>query len=142
MGRSRGELTTKIYAVVDANGNLITLKLSEGQAHDGRSAVDLLDTIQTGHTLLAAGGYHSDALRSKMAERGALAHIKPMSNRVNVPGFRPRLYRYRNPVERFFGKFKHFRAVATRFEKHDSNFLWLVELAAARIWLRHNESTT
>jgi transposase len=47
MGRSRGGLTTKIHAVVDANGNPITLKLSEGQAHHGRSAVDLLDTVQT-----------------------------------------------------------------------------------------------
>lgn len=31
-------MTTKIHAVVDANGNPIALKLSEGQAHDGRSA--------------------------------------------------------------------------------------------------------
>lgn len=142
MGRSRGGLTTKIHAVVDANGNPITLKLSEGQAHDGRSATDLLDTIQAGHILLADRGYDSDALRSKMAERGAWANIKPMPNRVNVPSFSPWLYRYRNLVERFFGKLKHFRAVATRFEKHDLNYLGLVKLAAARIWMRHNESVT
>ena len=142
MGRSRGGLTTKIHAVVDANGNPITLKLSEGQAHDGRSAADLLDTIQAGHILLADRGYDSDALRSKMAERGAWANIKPMPNRVNVPAFSPWLYRYRNLVERFFGKLKHFRAVATRFEKHDLNYLGLVKLAADRIWMRHNESVT
>ncbi len=76
MGRSRGGLTTKIHAVVDANGNPITLKLSEGQAHDGRSAADLLDTVQAGQILLADRGYDSDALRSKMAERGAWANIK------------------------------------------------------------------
>ena len=75
MGRSRGGLTTKIHAVVDANGNPITLKLSEGQAHDGRSAADLLDTVQAGQILLADRGYDSDALRSKMAERGAWANI-------------------------------------------------------------------
>ena len=45
MGRSRGGLTTKIHALVDANGLPITLKLTEGQAHDGRSAADMLDTI-------------------------------------------------------------------------------------------------
>ena len=102
MGRSRGGLTTKIHAVVDANGNPITLKLSEGQAHDGRSAADLLDTVQAGQILLADRGYDSDALRSKMAERGAWANIKPMPNRVNVPSFSSWLYRYRNLVERFF----------------------------------------
>ena len=136
MGRSRGGLTTKIHAVVDANGNPITLKLSEGQAHDGRSAADLLDTVQTGQILLADRGYDSDALRKTMAERGAWANIKPMPNRVNVPSFSPWLYRYRNLVERFFSKLKHFRAIATRFEKHDANYLGLVKLAAAKIWIR------
>jgi transposase len=78
-------------------------------------------------------GYDSDALRKKMAERGAWANIKPMPNRVNVPSFSPWLYRYRNLVERFFSKLKHFRAIATRFEKHDANYLGLVKLAAAKI---------
>jgi hypothetical protein len=32
MGRSRGGLTTKIHAMVDANGLPIGLALSEGQA--------------------------------------------------------------------------------------------------------------
>jgi transposase len=48
MGRSRGGLTTKIHALVDANGNPIALKLTEGQAHDGRSAADMLETIGEG----------------------------------------------------------------------------------------------
>ena len=136
MGRSRGGLTTKIHAVVDANGNPIALKLSEGQAHDGRSATDLLDTVRDGQILLADRGYDSDALRATMAARGAWANIKPMPNRVNVPAFSAWLYRYRNLVERFFSKLKHFRAVATRFEKHDANYLALIKLAAARIWMR------
>ncbi len=109
MGRSRGGLTTKIPAVVNSNGNPIALKLSEGQAHDGRSA---------------------------------WANIKPMLSRVNIPAFSPWLYRYRNLVERFFNKLKHFRAVATRFEKHDANYLALVKLAAARTWMLFIESVT
>ena len=42
MGRSRGGLTTKIHALTDANGLPVILKLTEGQAHDGRSASDIL----------------------------------------------------------------------------------------------------
>ena len=136
MGRSRGGLTTKIHAVVDANGNPIALKLSEGQAHDGRSVTGFLETIEAGQILLADRGYDSDALRAEMAARGAWANIKPMPNRVNVPAFSPWLYRYRNLVERFFSKLKHFRAIATRFEKHDANYLALIKLAASRIWMR------
>jgi transposase len=63
MGRSRGGLTTKIHAVVDANGNPIKLKLSEGQAHDGRSAADMLGSLGAGQTLLADRAYDSDVLR-------------------------------------------------------------------------------
>jgi transposase len=136
MGRSRGGLTTKIHALVDANGNPVVLKLTEGQAHDGRSAADMLDGIGTGQILLADRAYDSDALRQILAIRGAWANVKPMPNRVNIPAFSSFLYRYRNLVERFFNKIKHFRAIATRFEKHDANYLALVKLAAARIWMR------
>ena len=136
MGRSRGGLTTKIHALVDANGLPIQIKLTEGQAHDGRSAVDMLDALGSGQILLADRGYDSDALRARLAERGAWANIKPMPGPVNIPAFSRFLYRYRNLVERFFGKLKHFRAVATRFEKHDANYLALVKLASARIWMR------
>ena len=136
MGRSRGGLTTKIHALVDANGNPIALKLTEGQAHDGKSASDLLKRLGAGQTLLADRAYDSDALRESLAQRGAWANIKPMPGRVNIPAFSAFLYRYRNLVERFFNKLKHYRAIATRFEKHDANYLALVKLAAAKIWMR------
>lgn len=136
MGRSRGGLTTKIHALVDGNGLPIALKLTEGQAHDGRSAADMLNGLGPGQILLADRGYDSDALRARLKERGAWANVKPMPNRVNIPAFSPSLYRYRNLVERFFNKIKHFRAVATRFEKHDANYLALVKLAAVKVWMR------
>jgi transposase len=136
MGRSRGGLTTKIHALVDGNGNPITLKLTEGQAHDVRGAEDMLGGLGAGQTLLADRAYDSDALRRSLAERGAWANVKPMPRRVNIPAFSPFLYRYRNLVERFFNKLKHCRAVATRFEKHDANYLAVVKLVAARIWMR------
>ena len=117
----------------DANGNPIALKLTEGQAHDGRSAGDMLDALGAAQVLLADRAYDSDALRASLAERGIWANIKPMPRRVNIPAFSPFLYRYRNLVERFFNKIKHFRAVATRFEKHDANYLAVVKLVAARI---------
>jgi transposase len=142
MGRSRGGLTTKIHALVDANGLPVSLKLTEGQAHDGRSAADMLDTVGPGQILLADRAYDSDALRKTMTERGAWANVKPMPNRVNIPAFSSFLYRYRNLVERFFNKLKHFRAIATRYEKHAANYLALIKLAATRIWLRAYESVT
>ena len=136
MGRSRGGLTTKIHALVDARGLPIVLKLTPGQAHDGRSAADMLETLGKGDVLLADRAYDSDALRLEMKARGAWANIKPMPGRKQRPAFSAFLYRYRNLVERFFSKLKHFRAIATRFEKHSANYLALVKLAAVKIWMR------
>ena len=65
-----------------------------------------------------------------------------MPNRVNLPAFSTFLYRYRNLVERFFNKLKHYRAVATRYDKLPENYLASVKLASIRIWLRFNESVT
>ena len=52
------------------------------------------------------------------------------------------LYRGRNRIERFFNRIKHFRRLVTRYEKHAANFLAMLKLAAAQLWLRHNESVT
>jgi transposase len=142
MGRSRGGLTTKIHALVDANGMPIALKLTEGQAHDGRSAADMLDGVQTGQILLADRAYDSNALRESINARGAWANIRPMPNRVDPPAFSSFLYRYRNLVERFFNRLKHYRAIATRYDKRAANYLAAVKLASIRIWLRHYESVS
>ena len=142
MGRSRGGLTTKIHALCDANGLPIKLKLTAGQAHDGKSAADMLNDIGAGQILLADAAYDADAMRADLAARGAWACVKPMPTRTNIPAFSPFLYRLRNTVERFFNKLKHFRAIATRYEKHDANFLALVKLASVRIWLRAYESVS
>ncbi len=125
MGRSRGGLP-------------IGLKLTVGQAHDGRSADDMLGGLGEGCILLG----DSDAMRATLAAHGAWACVKPMPNRVRIPAFSPFLYGYRNLGKHFFGKLKQFRAVATRYDKRDDNFLALVQLASIRIWLRHNESVT
>jgi len=117
----------------------IKLKLTAGQAHDGRSAADMLGDIGQGQILLADD---ADAMRQNLADRGAWACVKPMPTRANISAFSRFLYRFRNTVERYFNKIKHFRAIATRYEKHDANFLALVKLASIRIWLRVYQSVS
>ncbi len=136
MGRSKGGLTTKIHALVDANGLPILLKITPGQAHDGRSAADMFDSLHPGNVLLADRAYDSDALHTEMAERGVVANVRLMPQRVRKLPFNANLYKLRNAVERFFSKIKHYRAIATRYEKHPENYLALIKLAAARIWMK------
>ena len=71
MGRSRGGLTSKIHALVDAEGRPVALKITPGQANDGRSATDMLGGLGEGQVLLGDRAYDSDALRARMSEQGA-----------------------------------------------------------------------
>ena len=142
MGRSRGGLTTKIHAMVDAQGLPISLVLSEGQAYDGHSAHLMLGSLTPGSILLADRAYDADKLRAPIAGKGAFAKIPPTPQCVRRSAFSPFLYRYRNLIERFLNKRKHCRAVATRYDKRDDNFLASVQLASITIWSRHNEPET
>lgn len=128
--------------MTDARGLPIALKLSPGQAHDGRSAADMLATLGAGQTLIADAAYDSDRLRDHLRNLGAHAVVKPIPRRTAPPPLDRAVYRRRNRIERFFAKIKHFRAIATRYEKHDANYLALIKLAATRIWLRVYESVS
>ena len=79
MGRSRGGLTTKIHALVDAEGLPIALKLTEGQAHDGRSAQDMLGDLAAGPNPARRSRLRQRRPAQSLAERGAWANIKPMT---------------------------------------------------------------
>ncbi len=135
MGRSRGGLTTKIHALVDAEGRPIRITLTAGQAHDGRSAGALLTDLEPGTTLLADRAYDSDAIREQAQEQGVWANIPPKRNRKRTFAFSGWVYRQRNLVERFFNKLKHFRGIATRYDKLARSFMAGLHLAAATILL-------
>jgi transposase len=93
MGRSRGGLTTKIHALVDAEGRPIDLVLTAGQAHDGKPAVDMLEVLQPDTILLADRAYDSDAIRSLAARKRAWANIPPKKNRTGTFPFSQWVYK-------------------------------------------------
>ena len=140
MGRSRGGLTTKIHALVDAEGRPIRLHLSEGQANDGKQAGPLLETLPQDSILLADKAYDSDAIRKAVEAAGGFANIPAKANRKRSFPFSAFLYRYRNLIERFFGKLKNARGLATRYDKRADNFLAAIKLFSTRIWIKSYES--
>ena len=141
LGRSRGGLTTKIHAVVDRQGLPLRLGLTAGQAHDAPAALALLDRLDPRTIVLGDKAYDGNAIRNLIESQGAVPNIPAKSNRKWRPCFSETLYRERNQVERFFSKLKHFRRIATRYDKLADNFLAMVKLASRRLWLRAYEST-
>jgi transposase len=142
VGRSRGGLSTKIHARVDAEGRPVCLLISPGQVHDIACAEALLDGLEAGATVIADKGYDADRVRAHIRAQGAIPNIPNRSNRTKKFRWKKALYRQRNHVERFFNKLKQFRRVATRYDKIGAAFLAFVKLASIRIWLRSIESTS
>lgn len=135
MGRSRGGLTTKIHALVDAAGRPIRIALTAGQAGDAPMAERLLAEVAPGAAVLADKAYDTDGVRAFIASRGAWPNIPPRSIRKATFSFSRWVYRQRNLVERFFNRLKQMRGIATRYDRRADNFLAAIKLAAVRIWI-------
>ena len=142
MGRSLGGLTTKIHAVVDALGRPMRLMLTAGQVHDSHGARTLLVDLDSGTVVLGDKAYDANWIRAQIRSQGAVANIPNKANRTYRYRWKKALYRERNLIERFFNRIKHYRRVATRYEKLGANFLAMVQLATVRLRLREIESTT
>ena len=85
MGRSRGELTTKIHALINENGLPLRYLLTPGQV------------------ALADKAYDADWIRNLIWELGPTAVIPSKPNRKMPKYFDKALYKNRNQIERFFG---------------------------------------
>ena len=134
MGRSRGGLSTKIHATVDALGNPLRWILTGGQVADITQAPALIDGLST-TAVMGDKGYDADALIARIEHTGAQAVIPPRRNRIEPRDYDRHLYKDRNLVERFFARLKQFRRIATRYEKLARNFLSMLNLTCAYIWL-------
>ena len=127
-------MTTKIHVLVDALGNPVELILTPGQAHDLACAELLIENAEP-DALLADKAYDADRFVGTLTQRGIIPVIPPKANRKIQRACDFALYCERNLVERFFNLLKHFRAIATRYDKLARNFLAGVQLAAAMILL-------
>jgi len=83
---------------------------------------------------VADKGYDSNALRSWLIERGATPVIPSKSNRKVQIKHDRQFYRQRNVVERMFCRFKHWRRVATRFDRNIKTFMATIAIAATVTW--------
>ena len=116
-------------------GNPTGFTLTPGQAHDLQGADVLLPHIQA-DTLLADKAYDADErVLLPLAAAGKTAVIPSKSNRKIQRQYDKELYKARHLIENFFLKLKQYRAIATRYDKTDKNFLAAIYAAAAIILL-------
>jgi len=135
IGRSKGGLSTKIHATVDALGNPLSFPLTPGQACELDGGDKLLPDL-VADTVLADKAYDADERVIELLEaQGKTAVIGPKRNRKQQRQYDEELYKARHLIENFFAKLKQYRAIATRYDKRGVNFLGAIYLAALVIWL-------
>jgi transposase len=145
LGRSRGGFSTKLHLRAEGHGRPITAVLTGGERHEQVALEVLLDqgAIRRpgrGRPRLrprAAGdkSYSSSKARRHLWRR----HIRPVipskSDQRRQPSFDRVAYRRRNRVERLINRLKQFRRIATRYEKRAANYLGMVTIGMALLWL-------
>ena len=128
-------MTTKIHALCDALANPLRLVLTAGECADRPQAERLLDGLPA-DALIADKGYDCDRLCTWCEQRGITPVIPSRRNRRMQRVIDRNLCKDRNKIERFFSLLKHYRRVATRYDKTADSFLAFCHLAAAAILLR------
>ena len=121
--------------LADTLGRPLRFRITAGQVHDVTTACDLLKG-EKAKVVLADKAYDSNDLRDLIADMKAQAVIPSKRNRKTPIPHDEAIYRHRNQIERCFGRMKHFRRFATRYERRTIHFKGFVHLAAAMIWLR------
>jgi transposase len=120
---------------VSGLGLPVTVVLTAGQAADVKQAEELMRGVPA-EVVIGDKGYDSDGLVEAIQASGAEAVIPPRRHRKVQRAYDRDRYKDRNLVERFFGKVKQYRRVATRYEKTARNFLAFVHVASIMVLLR------
>ena len=142
IGQSRGGATTKIHLSCDADGYPLDFKITGGEVHDSQVADELIEMIEMigqADYFIADKGYDSQAIRAKAGQHGMVAVI-PMRKNAKQPNpeFDSYLYKLRHLVENMFARLKHFRSIATRYEKLARNFKSMLYLACTIVHCKMN----
>jgi transposase len=130
-----GGLSTKVHVVTDALGLPVRLLLTGGERNDITQIEPLLDGIRTAF-VLADKGYDAQRAIDAANASGAIPVIPRRTTTATRRPFDTALYKERNLIERFFSKIKHFRRIATRYDKLARNYKSFLFLVAALIWLK------
>lgn len=113
---------------MNGDGQPVRLSLTGGERYDMTEAETLLKDLSPQY-VVGDKGYDSDPLRQQIRRQGAKPVI-PARKGTRRRRYDKVKYKLRNVVERFFNRIKHYRRVATRYEKTDPNFFGFLCLAS------------
>jgi transposase len=123
-----------VHAACNQSGKPVRFFITGGQRSDYRQALGLIAGKRM-KVLIADKGYDASYMVEAGEKVGAKVVIPPRKNRKVQREYDKELYKERNIIERMFNKMKHFRRVATRYDKLAVTYLGFVFFVAACLWL-------
>ena len=136
IGKSVAGNTTKIHMAVDACGLPIEFELTGGEVHDCKVAPEFIEKLPVSKYTIADRGYDSEYLRQLIRDRSSIPVIPRKNNsKIGNDDMDWTLYKYRHLVENVFARLKHFRSIATRYDKLKRNYASMLALACGYLWL-------
>ena len=97
----------------------------------------MIKTVEEADYLIADKGYDAETIRRLIKNKKMILIIPMRSNskRLNKE-FDKHLYRLRHLIENTFVRLKHFRAIATWFDKVARNYQSMIYIACMFIWCK------
>lgn len=153
-----------MHLVADGHGRGLAVLLTPGQAGDAPMLAPLLEAVavprldggparRNPQVVIADKAYSSAANRALLRRKRIRTVIPERSDQLanrkrrgrrggRAPYFDRETYKRRNVIERAFNKAKHWRAVATRYDKLAITYRAGVVLALIIEWLKSLGGTT
>lgn len=136
IGKSRAGNTSEIHLAVDACGLPIAFDVTAGQTNDCSQAASLIAKVPDAEVIFADKGYDTETIRAQVEQQGSKVVIPRKRNSLKGNADLDKgLYRNRHLVENAFARLKHFRAVASRFDKLKKNYESVIAMACSFLWL-------
>lgn len=141
----RGKMGTKKSVLVDGQGGPLGATIAGANVLERkmlRATIEAIvverpePTAERPQHLSLDGGYDNATGRAAAAEAGYIAHIHVGGEVVKPgdrkPGYKPRRW----VVERTLAWLSKCRGILVRYDKKDTNYLGLIQLACALYWYR------
>jgi transposase len=131
----------------EGNGRPIVAVLTGGERHEQIALEDVLDRDAVSRSgrgrprlrprrVAGDRGYSSPGARRRLRQRRIGSVIPRKSNERPQPRFDREAYRRRNVIERLVNRLKHFRRIATRYEKRAVNYLAMITISMILLWIK------
>ena len=121
---------------VDSYGLPIVFDITGGEVYDSKAASSLIKQLPKADYIVADKGYDSESIREQVRAKKALPVIpRKRNSKTGNTDIDWCLYKYRYLVENVFARLKHYRGIATRYDKLQRNYTSTLALGCCLMWL-------